>query len=426
MRQLIVLENSRKSLAARDFVTDVLARVDVSVGGDSPGDIRVHDERFFDRAVADGTLGLGEAYMDGWWDADHLDVFFTKVLQGRLDAVADSRHRVFLHLKSRLLNMQTKSKSRRVAQAHYNLGNAFYADMLDPAMHYTCAYWEDAGTLEDAQAAKCELVCQKLMLKPGESVLELGCGWGGFAEYAARHYGCRVTAYNIAEEQVMYARERCSDLDVDIILDDYRSAQGQYDKIVSIGMLEHVGPRNYRSFMELADRCLKDDGLFLVHSIGRDTTSVATDPWFEKYIFPGGFVPSIQKIAASAENLFVVEHFHGFGQDYDTTLMAWYENFCRHWPRHEQDYGERFFRMWSYYLQCCAGAFRARRNQLWQWVFSKHGIPGGYRALTWESARPGSSGRRSPSPWNVRSLSPADNNVDSETRRRRRSPRVPN
>ncbi len=425
MRKLLFPGGLRRSLAARDFVTDVLAQADISVGGDKPGDIQVHDERFFNRAVADGTLGFGESYMDGWWDADHLDVFFLKVLRGRFDHVADSRHRILLHLKSRLLNMQTQRKSRRVAQAHYNLGNAFYADMLDPAMHYTCAYWEDASTLEEAQAAKCELVCQKLMLKPGDTVLELGCGWGGFAEYAARNYGCRVTGYNIAEEQVLYARERCSDLDVEIVLDDYRSARGQYDKVVSIGMLEHVGPRNYRPFMDLAERCLKDDGLFLVHSIGRETTSVATDPWFEKYIFPGGYVPSIQKIAVAVEGLFVVEHFHGFGQDYDPTLMEWYKNFCRHWPRHEQEFGERFFRMWTYYLLCCAGAFRARRNQLWQWVFSKNGIPGGYRALTWKAARPGSSGRRASSPWNVRTLSAADSSAGSETRRRRRSPPVP-
>lgn len=383
MPQLLTQDRPRRSLAARDYVTDVLSRADVTVGGNSPGDVHVHDERFFDRVVADGSLGLGEAYMDGWWDADRLDVFFTKVLRARLDDVAKSKHRLLLHLKSRLLNMQTRRRSRRVAQNHYNLGNAFYADMLDSGMHYTCAYWEDATTLEDAQAAKCELVCRKLMLKPGESVLELGCGWGGFAEYAARRYGCRVTAYNIAEEQVKHARERCSDLDVEIVLDDYRSARGQYDKVVSIGMLEHVGPRNYRSFMELAERRLKDDGLFLVHSIGRDTTYVATDPWFERYIFPGGYIPSIQKIASAVEDLFVAEHFHGFGQYYDTTLMAWYENFLEHWHKHEHEFGGRFFRMWSYYLLCCAGAFRARRNQLWQWVFSKNGLPGGYRALTW-------------------------------------------
>ena len=215
-------------------------------------------------------------------------------------------------------------------------------------------------------------------------------------------------------------------LDVEIVLDDYRSAKGTYDKVVAIGMFEHVGPKNYRTAMGLAESCLKDDGLFLLHTIGVGKPRTATDPWFEKYIFPGGVLPSMERIAQAAEGQFLVEHFQSFGPYYDQTLMAWYDNFRSNWYKYEHEYGERFFRMWSYYLLSSAGAFRARSNQLWQWVFSKHGIPGGYRALTWESARPGSSGRRSPSPWNVRSLSPADNNVDSETRRRRRSPRVPN
>lgn len=370
-------------MTAREFVTDALSGAGVSIGGHSPGDIRVHDERFFDRVIGGGSLALGESYMDGWWDCDHLDVFFTKVLRAKLDEASRSRHQTSLYLKSKLLNMQTRKRARRVAQKHYNLGNAFYADMLDPGMHYTCAYWEDAATLEEAQNAKCELICRKLMLEPGDSILELGCGWGGFAEYAAKRYGCSVTAYNIAEEQVRYARERCRDLDVEIILDDYRRASGRYDKVVSIGMLEHVGPKNYRTVMEIAESCLKDNGLFLTHTIGRNTTYIATDPWFDRYIFPGGSVPSIQKIGEAVEDLFVVEHFHNFGQYYDHTLMAWHDNFRRNWHKHAQRYGERFFRMWSYYLLCCAGAFRARRNQLWHWVFSKHGVSGGYNALRW-------------------------------------------
>ncbi len=383
MRQLLTHTSARHATTAREFGSDVLARADVSIGGSSPGDIRVHDERFFDRVIAGGSLGLGESYMDGWWDCDNLDVFFTKILRARLDEVAKSKHQVFLYLKSKLLNMQTRKRARRVAEKHYNLGNAFYADMLDPGMHYTCAYWEDATTLEEAQNAKCELICRKLQLEPGDSILELGCGWGGFAEYAARRYGCRVTAYNIAAEQVRYARERCKDLDVEIVLDDYRRASGRFDKVVSIGMLEHVGPKNYRTVMEIAEHCLKDKGLFLAHTIGRNTTYIATDPWFDRYIFPGGSVPSIQKIGESVEGLFVVEHFHNFGQYYDDTLMAWHDNFRCNWHKHSQEFGERFFRMWSYYLLCCAGAFRARKNQLWHWVFSKHGMPGGYHAVRW-------------------------------------------
>ena len=387
MRQLLTQDSARRSTTAREFVTDLLSRADVSIGGNLPGDITVNDDRFFDRVVAEGSLGLGESYMDGWWDCDHLDIFFAKTLRARLDEIVRSKDRLLLYLRSTLLNMQSRSRSQRVAQKHYNLGNEFYADMLDPGMHYTCAFYEDAETLEEAQNAKCELICKKLMLKPGETVLELGCGWGGFAEYAARHYGCRVTAYNIAEEQIRYARERCKDLDVEFVLDDYRSAKGRYDKVVSIGLFEHVGPKNYRNAMALAKRCLKDSGLFLIHTIGRNRTYIAADPWIEKYIFPGGCLPSIYKLAEAAEDLFVVEHFHSFGQYYDRTLLAWYENFCRSWHKHRERYGERFFRMWSYYLLGCAGAFRARRTQLWQFVFSKHGVSGGYNALRWAVER---------------------------------------
>jgi len=381
MHQLQSKLGLRKSTDRQRFVGDTLARAGISVGGDAPGDIQVRDKRFYDRVVVEGTLGLGESYMDGWWDAQRLDVFFTKCLRARLDERARSKHQLLLYLKSILLNMQSRRRARRVAQTHYNLGNAFYADMLGPGMHYTCAYWEGAETLEEAQTAKCELVCKKLDLQPGDSVLDVGCGWGGFAEYAARTYGCRVTAYNIAEEQVRYARERCKGLNVEVILDDYRNAKGSYDKIVSIGLFEHVGPKNYRPAMEILERCMKDDGLFLLHTIGGNETQMTTDPWVDKYIFPGGVLPSVQKLAEAAERLFVVEHFHSFGQYYDQTLMAWYDNFRNSWFKYEREYGERFFRMWSYYLLGCAGAFRSRRNQLWQWVFSKRGVLGGYELM---------------------------------------------
>ena len=380
MRQSSTQVRPRHASNAEDFVCETLSHAGVSVDGNSPGDIQIHDRRFFDRVVAEGTLGLGESYMDGWWDAQPLDVFFTKCLRSRIDESVTSKYQVLLYLESAVLNMQTRARARRVAETHYNLGNDFYYDMLGPGMHYTCAYWDGIDTLEEAQDAKCELVCRKLELQSGDSLLDLGCGWGGFAEYAARRYGCRVTAYNIAEEQVRYARERCKDLDVEVVLDDYRSAKGRYDKIASIGMFEHVGPKNYRKAMELIEHRLKDDGLMLLHTIGSDETQTATDPWIEKYIFPGGVLPSVQKLAEAAEGLFVLEDLHSFGECYDPTLMAWHANFQASWPKYEDKYGNAFQRMWSYYLLSCAGAFRARRNQLWQWVFSKRGVPGGYRA----------------------------------------------
>ena len=274
--------------------------------------------------------------------------------------------------------MQSKSRSKRVARRHYDLGNEFYQDMLDPRMLYTCAYWENAQTLSHAQEDKCELICRKLHLKSTDRVLDLGCGWGGFARYAAEKYGCHVTGYNISEEQIRFARENTQDLPVDFFLADYRDAQGQYDKIVSIGLFEHIGPKNYAAAFDLVSSLLTDDGLFLLHTIGRNGASVHVDPWIDKYIFSGGVVPSMARLLGAIEPRFVVEHFHGFGQDYDKTLMSWYANFTRNWHRHSSALGERFYRMWSYYLLSCAGGFRSRRLHLWQWVMSRHGVADGY------------------------------------------------
>jgi cyclopropane-fatty-acyl-phospholipid synthase len=318
--------------------------------------------------------------MDGWWDVERLDEFFEKVFRARLDRHHSTRGKWFwAWMRARLLNMQTTARSKRVAQQHYDLGNEFYQDMLDPRMSYSCAYWEKARSLDQAQEDKFELICRKLQLKPTDKVLDLGCGWGGFAIYTAERFGCQVTGYNISAEQIRFARERVGNLSVEFIEADYREAHGLYDKIVSVGLFEHIGPKNYANAISLASQLLTDDGLFLLHSIGRDGSSTHADQWIDKYIFPGGVLPSMSQLAGAIEDRLVVEHFHGFGQDYDRTIMSWYANFVEHWDRHRHKFDERFYRMWSYYLLSCAGGFRARRLHLWQWVLSKHGVPGGYR-----------------------------------------------
>jgi cyclopropane-fatty-acyl-phospholipid synthase len=367
---------------AERSVRALLALADIQVGGNRPWDVQVHNPDFYARFLSQGSLGLGEAYMDGWWDSPRLDETFNKALSARLEDRLRMNWPLALDLlKARLFNRQNKAMSKTVAEIHYNLGNDFYADMLDPYMQYTCAYWKNAQTLDEAQTAKLDLVCRKLDLKPGMTVLELGCGWGGFARYAAEHYGCHVTAYNISTEQVAYARERTRDLPVDIRLQDYREAEGAYDRVVSIGMCEHVGSRNYREFFSVIHRCLKDGGLALVHTIGGLKSVTSIEPWLGKYIFPHAQLPSISQLGAAMENLLVVEDWHNFGADYDRTLMAWWENFERNWNKHRKAYGERFYRMWVYYLACCAGSFRARKNQLWQVVVSKGSVPGVYQAV---------------------------------------------
>ena len=363
-----------------EIIAELLAKAGVTIDGGEPFDLQVHDKRLFDRILSDGSLGLGESYMDGWWDVEQLDEFFARVLRARLEARNELRGKwLWPWMRARALNMQNKSRSKRVAQSHYNLSNEFYADMLDERMIYTCAYWKNARTLDQAQEAKCELVCRKLQLKSTDKVLDLGCGWGGFANYAAEHYGCHVTGYNIASEQISYAREHAKGLPVEFVQADYRESKGRFDKIVSIGMFEHVGPKSYARAIAHASSLLADDGLFLLHTIGRDGPSVHVDQWIDKYIFPGGVVPSISQLSGAIDGQLIVEHFQTLGVDYDRTLMSWHSNFEQHWSRHSARLGERFHRMWSYYLLSCAGAFRARRLHLWQWVLSKEGIVGGFR-----------------------------------------------
>ncbi len=369
-------------VSAENIVRKLLAEAGIEINGSRPWDFRVHDARVFRRILTQGSLGAGEAYMDGWWGADSLDEFFCRFLRAKLQA--SFRHKNFFRdrILPRIANLQSRRRSLEVGERHYDLGNEFYEAMLDPHwMQYTCAYWKDADSLEKAQAAKLDLICRKLKLKPGEQVLELGGGWGGFARYAAEHFGVAVTVYNISREQVAWARNRIKGLPVTFHLKDYRDAEGLYDKIVSIGLCEHVGRKNYRNFFALKARCLKDDGLAFLHTIGSNFTKTWSDPWFTKYVFPGGFLPSLRQLTGASEAFFVQEDFHNLGSHYDKTLMAWHRNFEQNWSRFRDHYGDRFYRMWKYYLLSCAGAFRARNIQLWQIVYSKTGVKGGYKPV---------------------------------------------
>lgn len=366
----------------RPAMEALLSGADVRIDGERPWDIQVHDDRLYSRVLADHSLGLGEAYMDGWWDADALDQFFYRILREGLSLKQINRPALlFDSLKARWVNGQSKGKSKRVAECHYNLGNRFFERMLGPHMQYSCGYWKDAEDLTSAQEAKLDLVCRKLQLQPGDTVMEFGGGWGGFAKFAAERYGCQVTIYNISEAQVAFAREDCQGLPVEVLQEDYRNATGRFDKVVSIGMFEHVGALNYEVFFRLQRDCLKEDGLMLLHTIGRDETGLTGDPWFSRYIFPGGQLPSMCQITTAAEGHFTLEDFHNFGHDYDPTLMAWFRNFEHHWPEFREEHGENFHRMWEYYLLSCAGSFRARRIHLWQLVFSPRGVEGGYQPV---------------------------------------------
>lgn len=364
----------------KQTVQDLFAAADVQINGTRPWDLQVHNENLYSRILSNGSLAFGESYMDGWWDCEALDQLFERLLSSRVDKRVTARDPSFLLvlLRAYILNPQSIKRAFIVGKEHYDMSNELFSLMLDEGMNYSCGYWKNAQDLNQAQINKLDLICQKMHLEPGMSVLEIGCGWGGFAKYAAQNYGVSVHGVTISKEQMQYAEDVCQGLDVTFELKDYRKLNTEYDRIVSIGMFEHVGYKNYRRYMQVARRCLKDDGLFLLHTIGRNNSNRTAEAWINKYIFPNGMTPSVQQIGKAVENLFIIEDWHNFGQDYDTTLMAWHENFQNNWHRLEQTYDERFQRMWQYYLLMCAGSFRARRNQLWQLVLSKKGLKGGY------------------------------------------------
>ncbi len=367
---------------SKDTIQNLLSLADIEINGARPWDIRVHNERLYKRALSQGSLGLGESYMDGWWDCENLDQFFHKLLDADLDKRVRADWKIILGLAwNYILNPGRKSKAFEIGKRHYDIGNDLYRAMLDKRLTYTCGYWKDVGSLDEAQEAKLDLVCKKIGLKQGQMVLDIGSGWGSFIGYAAEKYGAHAMGVTVSKEQKALADALYGNLSVKTRHQDYRDSNEKFDHIVSLGMFEHVGCKNYRTFMKVAHSTLKDDGLFLLHTIGGNRSVRGTDPWIAKYIFPNSMIPSIQQIGKSIEGLFVMEDWHNFGADYDKTLMAWYKNFESNWDTIKSNYDERFHRMWKYYLLSCAGSFRARKNQLWQIVLSKKGVPGGYVSI---------------------------------------------
>lgn len=361
-------------------VEKLLSKADVRLNGERPWDMQVHNTDLYRRVLRHGSLGLGEAYMEGWWDAEQLDEFFHRILRANLERKAVQS--LFLRwnsLKSLVTNPQRTSKAFEVGEQHYDIGNDLYEIMLDSRMVYTCGYWNGADNLEDAQINKLDKVCGILDLKSGDRVLDMGCGWGSFAKYAAEEYGAEVVGITVSKEQALLARERCAGLPVEIRLEDYRSIHEPFDHIISLGMFEHVGVKNYRTYMQTVNRCLADDGIFVLHTIGGNISVRNTDPWIEKYIFPNSMIPSIRQIGLAIEELFVMEDWSNHGSDYDRTLMAWYRNFKEGWDKLKQNYSEILYRMWKYYLLSSAGSFRARKNNQWQIVLTKNGRKGGVR-----------------------------------------------
>jgi cyclopropane-fatty-acyl-phospholipid synthase len=365
----------------RAHFASILRRADVELDGRAPWDPRVHDDRLFARILVDGTLGLGEAYVDGWWDCPRLDELIARVARAGIAGAPRSWRDALAIAHAKIRNAGRASRAFDIATRHYDLGNDLFEAMLDRRMTYSCGYWREARDLDAAQEAKLDLVCRKIGLAPGMRVLDIGSGWGSFAIFAAERYGARVVGLTVSEPQQRLATERGRGLPVEFRLQDYRAVGETFDAVVSIGMFEHVGPKNYGTYFDVVRRCLRPDGLFLLHTIGSRAPSPAGDRWIARYIFPGAHLPSARELTRALGDAFVIEDWHNFGADYDRTLLAWDHNVRANWTRLRTRYDERFSRMWRYYLLSCAGAFRTRQNQLWQIVLSTNGVAGGHASV---------------------------------------------
>ncbi|MDB4954396.1 MAG: cyclopropane-fatty-acyl-phospholipid synthase [Myxococcales bacterium] len=363
-----------RSVDAEAIVREVFGLANIEIGGTAPGDIRVSDSRFYERVLRDASIGFGEAYMDEWWETNELDLTIYKMMRANLKQKITGSWRLrALTVKAVMLNLQAKARAGASIEAHYDIGNDLYTRMLDERMVYTCGYWKNAKTLQEAQNAKLDLVAKKVGLEPGMRVLDLGCGWGGFASWAAEKYGCTVLGVTLSKDQVALGNELWKHLPVKLELRDYRDVRGQFDRVVSIGMMEHVGPKNHRDMLEVIDRCLKPDGVALIHTIANNKSLRHGTAWIEKYIFPNAVAPSMAQIGRAMEGLFVLEDLHNIGPDYDPTLMAWWDNFDRTYSEISHRYDRKFYLMWKFYLLAAAGAARARDGQLYQLVMTKPG-----------------------------------------------------
>jgi cyclopropane-fatty-acyl-phospholipid synthase len=365
-----------------DFKSQLLPYLEAAgiiPNGPNPWDIQVHNEHFWDRILAEGSLGLGESYMDGWWDVGDMAEFFNRILRSKApEQLKVNAKLIWQYTQARFFNMQDIRRSKRVAAMHYNETEAYKAS-LDKRMTGSCGYWPEGVTnVDEAQEAKLDMVCRKIGVKPGQLVWDIGCGWGAFMGFAAEKYGARCVGVTVSPDQAAYGRERYKDLPVEFQVKDYRLFEGKTDHIVSMGMFEHVGHKNYRTYFEKARSVIKDDGLFMMHTIGQQYSFETIEPWIEKYIFPGGVIPSIAQIGKAIDGLWTVVDVHNIGPHYDKTLVAWDENFVANWPKPTTPEGERFYRMWRYYLLCCAGGFRSKVLQVWQFVLSPDGVPDGY------------------------------------------------
>ena len=368
---------------AKKTITNLFSQAGITLDGSNPWDIQLNSDRFYTSTLR-GSLGFGESYVQGDWDVDALDALFRRIIRMNIsDSPLVIFNRLLLDIKSRLTNLQTRIGSLAIAETHYDLDHRLYQLFLGPRNQYTCCFFNKAQNLEEAEVEKLEMVCNKLDLREDDKVLDIGCGWGGFAKYAAETRGCQVTGVSISKEQVTFARRYTEGLPVEIINCDYRDLPGRFDaghfdKAVIIGMIEHVGYKNYRKLVNIVHRAIKDDGMFLLHTIGNNQRTTVVDPWIEKYIFRNSMAPAMSQLANAFEGLFVVQDWENYGHYYVPTLAAWRRRFEANWPQiaaieTERRFDEKFRRMFNYYFLSCKAGFETENINLWHIVMTKEG-----------------------------------------------------
>jgi len=343
--------------------------------------VRIRDRRTLLGLIVNPAIGFGDAYTDGKIEVEgDLLGFLETVSRAKWSTITSGKS-----LRTRLarclsrLHSNTIGRSRHNVHHHYDIGDDFYRMWLDEQLVYTCAYFpEPAMTIEQAQQAKMDYVCRKLRLRPGETVVEAGFGWGAFALHMARHFGVRVRAYNLSHEQTLYARRRAEaeglHSQVEFIEDDYRNISGRFDVFVSVGMLEHVGRAHYRKLGEVIDRCVKPEGRGLIHSIGRNQP-VSLDAWIEQRIFPGAYPPTLKEMMDVFQPWgFSVLDVENLRLHYARTLERWLARYRAHEDQVAKMYDERFVRMWRLYLTGSIAAFTTGTLQLFQVLFARAGV----------------------------------------------------
>jgi cyclopropane-fatty-acyl-phospholipid synthase len=366
------------------WFAQLLAAADIHLNGSRPWDIQINNPLTLGRIMRDGSLGMGESYMDGWWDCQAIDQMMTRAVRARLHEHLGTPRAHVQSWFGQWAKRLPSSNARIVGRAQYDLNNQLFCAMLDSSMSHSSAYWEEgATTLEQAQEAKMEMVCRKLQLKPGMRLLDIGCGWGSFMRYAAKHYGVTALGLTTSKEQMALGQSMNQDLPVQFEHTDIQhfntNSRSQFDCVVSLGMLNTPVLAANNALFSTARRSLKKDGLFLLETMGNNQRGQLLEPWLQKHLLCQIPLPSLGDVTDVAQLDFVVEDVHNLGADHDRTLLHWHQRFERAWPQLRLAYDERFYRMWRYHLMGSAGSFRARSTQIWQMVMSPKGLSSVYR-----------------------------------------------